>query len=93
MGRLPIYGKTSHTWEDFPYVGSAIHAKSSHSMEVFLQMGSLPIDGKVSHTWEVFLHVYIHIYLSIYLCIYIYIYIWEGFPFMGRLAICGKTSQ
>jgi hypothetical protein len=47
MGRLPIYGKTPHTWEDFPYVGSPIYGK----------MGSLPIDWKFSHRVEVSPHV------------------------------------
>jgi hypothetical protein len=46
MGRLPIYGKTSHLWELFPYVGLPTYGKSSHLWEVSPCMGSLPIYEK-----------------------------------------------
>ena len=43
MGRLPIYGKTSHMWEVFPYI----------ILEDFPYMGKLPMYGKTSYIWEV----------------------------------------
>ena len=52
---LPIEGKTSHRWEDVPYMGRLpICGKSSHIWQNFPYMGTLPIYGKTSHTWEDF---------------------------------------
>ena len=48
-----MYGKSSHIWEVFPYMGSfAIYGKTSHIWEVFPYMGRLPIYGKSSPILE-----------------------------------------
>jgi hypothetical protein len=54
---LSMYGKTSHIWEDSPYMGRLPIRGKSHTWEDFPSMGSLPIDGKFSHRVEVFPHV------------------------------------
>ena len=56
VGRLTMYGKTSHVREVFPYMGSFLmRGNSSHRREVFPSMGrlhNLPIYVKSSHTPE-----------------------------------------
>ena len=68
VGRLTMYGKTSHVREVFPYMGSfPMHGNSSHRWEVFPSAGRLPnvpIYVKSSHTPE-FLK-YRHLKLSTY---------------------------
>ena len=54
MGRRPIYGKTSHMWEVFPYMAKLpIYGNTSHIWEDFPYMGRLPIYGKISYIWLV----------------------------------------
>ena len=48
IGSLPIYGKSSNTWEVVPYTRT-----SSHVWEVSPCVGALPIYGKSSHIREV----------------------------------------
>ena len=61
MGRLPNFGKGSHTWEDFPCMGRlSTCGKTSHTWGVSPYMGSLSVssqDGKSSKLWEVFLYL------------------------------------
>ena len=49
MGRRLTHGESSHTWEDFLYMGSLpMYKKTSHTWEVLTCMGSLPTFGKSS---------------------------------------------
>jgi hypothetical protein len=53
MGSLPIYGMTSHLWEDFPHTGRLpTYGKTSHIREDFPHIGSLPIAGPVLSTHD-----------------------------------------
>jgi hypothetical protein len=45
MARLPLYGKASHVWENFPIVGSLPIDRI------------LPMYGKPSHVWKGFLRL------------------------------------
>ena len=51
MGSLPLYGKSSHIWEDVPIY---IYRKSSHTWEVFPCVHGLPSCLKTSLTSEHF---------------------------------------
>ena len=57
MGSFPFYGKSSHTWEDFPYMGQLpmygrlpLYGTYSHTWDDFPGMGRFP----TSHSWEDF---------------------------------------
>jgi hypothetical protein len=55
MGRLPIYGDSSHLWEVSPHMARLpMYGKTSHTWEDFQCVGRLHMCGKTFHTWEAF---------------------------------------
>jgi hypothetical protein len=102
MERLPMYGKTSHRWEDFPHTG-----RLPRYVRVEIQiMGGIPrlalgAPGvpPVGHfawpgsTPPKSLNDVLLITENICYHTGFGFHIWEDFPDMGRLPIHGKTSH